>query len=419
MKTLITFLLIGLCSPVSTFAQKNCDQDSSGLLPLNDLGSDSYRGFKGGFYPDGSNERPVSHLVQALSQAAMIDPLNASGFPDATNGKIVMIGVGASNPRTEFAAFQNMCDTFTAINQRLEIVNTCIGGQGIQKMNRSDDNYWKQTLHLLDSLTLSPLQVQVAWLETDNTQNADTVFPRAPQALIIDLDTLLHSMHVLFPNLRICYISGRAYSGYVDASMGLEVGKGLLFPRDYYNGWAIKWLIEHQINGEAGYEFNGASAVMPLVTWGSYHWADGANPRSDGLSWNCTTDFGDDGLHLTGLAEQKSGAMIFNYFLNDTTAASWFRKPIPNAIVEYADKNDQAILIQPNPAKDQVTLSIPHTDDHLTITVSDMMGRQMIQQNIITADSQVSLSFDLPSGEYLLSISNDGNTVSRKLIVSK
>ncbi|MBL7998660.1 MAG: hypothetical protein JNL32_08500, partial [Candidatus Kapabacteria bacterium] len=223
-------------------AQKDCSLPPSGLIPLTDFEGQSYRGFIGGLYPDGMNTPPLAHSAALQAARHRIFRRDASGTP-SQNGAIVFIGVGASNPRTEFNRLMQISDTFALRNPALKLVNSCIGGQGIQKMNSPTDNYWKQAQKTLDSMGLNAKQVQVVWVETDNTQTADTLFPRAPQSLMDDFRALFTTLKDLYPNLQIIYCSARTYSGYIKLA-DATAGRGLLHPRDYYNGWSIKWMIE-------------------------------------------------------------------------------------------------------------------------------------------------------------------------------
>ncbi len=406
MKTTLLLASIILVVSATAFAQKNCANDSTGLIPLIDLNGKSWRGFTGGLYPDGSNSRPASHKSKAMIQAQSVKPLDASGTV-SPSGKIVWIGVGASNPRTEFMRFSAQMDTFSFKNPTLRLINTCIGGQGVQKMNGKDDNYWKQAENQLSDSGLTAKQVQIAWIETDNTQTGDTTFPNAPQMLGNDFRTLLSTMKELYPNLKLCYLTARAYSGYADASAGATAGKGLLFPRDYLNGWAIKWLIEKQINGESGYEYEGAAATLPFVTWGTYNWADGSVKRSDGLQWLCDLDIGGDGLHLSIAGEIKSGALMFDYFTKDETTQTWITQQNASDVQETIMSNAD-ITIFPNPVSDE--LIVRTSIGNSAMVVTNILG-QIVWAGTIGNEVRIDTRSWI-TGMYLLRIGASTSTVS-------
>ena len=124
------------------------------------------------------------------------------------------------------------------------------------------------------------------------------------------------------------------------------------FPRDYYNGWCIKWLIEKQISGETGYKFQ---TELPFIDWATSFWADGKNARSDGLSYDCNTDYGSDGLHLSELGERKAGEVLFNYFKQDTVSKYWFYEQKMTGSVQQIP-NKMQINIYPNPANSNLSV---------------------------------------------------------------
>ncbi|MDZ4664919.1 MAG: T9SS type A sorting domain-containing protein, partial [Bacteroidota bacterium] len=311
----------------------------------------------GGQYPSGSNSRPQLQLTRALNQANSITPLNALGAVDLINGKVAMIGIGASNPRTEFASFQSYCDTFQCLNKKLEVVNVCKGGIGIQKMNYDTAAYWIKANDTLVAHSLTSLQVQIVWIEQEHTQSTNTIFPNAPQQLIADYKKLLQIILIKYPNVKMAYINSRAYAGYTDNS----TGAGLRAPRDYYNSWAVKWLIENQINNVAGYEYAGANANIPFIDWATNSWANGNIPKQDGLFWDCVNDFGiTDGLHLSPNGEMKVGKRLFGYFSMDTTAKVWFIDATCKAITTHLGPKDIRVdnmLIYPNPVSDKLIIS--------------------------------------------------------------
>jgi hypothetical protein len=94
--------------------------------------------------------------------------------------------------------------------------------------------------------------------------------------------------------------------------------------------FAVKWLIQAQINQMNGGaidplagDLNYNSGVIPWVAWGPYSWADGMNPRSDGLIWE-RGDFVTDGTHPSQSGETKVGNMLMDFFLNSEFTQPWF-----------------------------------------------------------------------------------------------
>src|SRR5258705_204576 len=82
----------------------DCTRDSTGMVPLIDLGSGTYFGFEGGLYAGGSNHRPAAHDAAGLSIAQSIGPLDTLGMPDPA-GRGVLISIGMSNAKQEFSTF--------------------------------------------------------------------------------------------------------------------------------------------------------------------------------------------------------------------------------------------------------------------------------------------------------------------------
>ena len=69
---------------------------TTGLVPITDLGPGTHATFPGGLYPGSLNAPPAAHASAALARAAQIVPRDAAGNPDP-DCWIAMIAVGMSN----------------------------------------------------------------------------------------------------------------------------------------------------------------------------------------------------------------------------------------------------------------------------------------------------------------------------------
>ncbi|MBX6313478.1 MAG: hypothetical protein IRY99_11265, partial [Isosphaeraceae bacterium] len=124
-----------------------------------------------------------------------------------------------------------------------------------------------------------------------------------------------------FPNLRIAYLSSRTYGGYASTPLNPE-------PYAYQSGFAVKWLIEKQIEGapELNYDPERGPVKAPWLSWGPYLWADGVKPRADGLSY-IRSDFAGDGTHpAPNGAREKVARLLLDFLKTDPTARPWFLK---------------------------------------------------------------------------------------------
>ncbi|HCK21291.1 MAG TPA: hypothetical protein DHW15_03775, partial [Bacteroidetes bacterium] len=70
----------------------------------------------------------------------------------------------------------------------------------------------------------------------------------------------------------------------------------------------------------------GANAPAPWLAWAPYYWADGIEPRSDGLIWECS-DYEEDGggFHHSESGKLKETDMLFDFLYNHESSSSWFR----------------------------------------------------------------------------------------------
>ncbi len=289
------------------FAKKNPPRESTGMVPLTDLGASRHLGEPGGLYPDGKNTPPPAHAAAGLKLARAITPLDAAGKP-AKDGKIVLLSVGMSNATQEFSTFQRLAANDAAINPRLTLVDGAQGGQTAMITAKSDANYWTVNTERMKAAGVTAAQVQVVWLKQANAGPTQP-FPAEAKKLQADIAQTLRNLHAKLPNLKIAYLSSRTYAGYAATPLNPE-------PHAYETGFAVKWLIADQIAGKT-------DATSPWLAWGPYLWADGTKTRVDGFMW-AKEDFGPDGTHPSDAGRRKVAALLLKFFKNEPTAQPWF-----------------------------------------------------------------------------------------------
>lgn len=346
-----TKALVVVCLSLVAFptlcAGSNCGNVSTGLVPLNDLGTGLYLGeFEGGLYPGGSNLPPQAHFAAGLVAAAENVPRDAAGHPDPRNGKRVLLSIGMSNTTAEFCrrdatiehctpeSFMGQAGADAGVNHSdLVIVNGAQAGQDAGTWTEPDQQNYQRVFHLLKNQGLSEAQVQAAWVKVANA-SPNVSLPNAgadAYTLLERLGAIARALRQRYPHMKQVFFSSRIYAGYAETGLNPE-------PYAYESGFAVKWLIEAQIEQMA----NGGAPVNPLagdlnystsapwLGWGPYLWADGRTPRSDGLTYACE-DLAEDGTHPASGAVQKVGALLLGFFLHSPLTRPWFAAPPPTA----------------------------------------------------------------------------------------
>ena len=349
-----------------------CAQGCVGCTPLNDLGAGLYLGqFEGGLYAGGVNEPPPAHALAAQTQAKQIVPRSASGAPDP-DGWIGMVSFTMSNANQEFSAYERRADLDTQRNARVRIVNLAQGGQALDRIKNPNAQYWSNVDERVTAAGMSPEQVQVAWLKMADSQPL-TTFPAHAQSTLANARAVLQILKGRYPNLRLAYFSSRIYGGYSSNPLRGE-------PLSYETGFAVKWLIEAQIAGDPGLNYDPAQGpvVSPLILWGPYLWANGMTPRSDGLVW-LPEDFETDNIHPSALGEQKVADMLEAFFKNDPSAVPWFDAKSGFSLVTLDAVADANVDVnQPNSnfgTHPQLRIEGPGRDAYVKFDLSGVQGR--------------------------------------------
>lgn len=340
-------------------------------IPLMDMtASQNYLSFAGGLYENSSDTVPSDHDSAGKTIAATIQPLDANGNPTAS-GKIVFTSIGMSNAADEFGQFINAASNDSSVNHTtLVIANGAKGGittcyweaaTGNPPCSLHTENQFDRVRdQVLTPLGVTEQQVQVVWIKEANggpgvagcgsgggqpcqslcdpavqgCQN--TVTTTEAMRFEQQIGVVIRAAKTRWPNLKLAFISTRIYAGYATDDLSPE-------PYAYEYGYSAKWLIEAQINQirtgtvdpSAG-DLNYNNGTSPWIAWSAYIWANGPNPRSDGLVWcdgqsaaPCSgeVDFQSDGTHPNSTGQQKVATMLMNFFLNSPYTNPWFTAP--------------------------------------------------------------------------------------------
>lgn len=306
-------------------------------VPLTELANGCYREYRGGLYPNGSNDIPASHLAAGRAAAAQVVPRNTAGAVDPT-GKYVLLSIGMSNTTQEFCndgstarscllpGFMAQAAADNAVNHgTLAIVNGAAGGRAAPSWTSpTSAEYDRIRDSWLTPLGLSELQVQVAWVKVANPGPQQSLPAAGADAFLLEtqIGQIARALKVRYPNLRQVFLSSRIYAGYATTSLNPE-------PYAYENGFSVKWAIESQIAQAAGGSAGRAgdlrydTGIAPWIGWGPYLWAAGATPRADGLTW-VPADFAADGTHPATSGREKVADLLLAFFKTSPVTSCWF-----------------------------------------------------------------------------------------------
>jgi hypothetical protein len=355
---------------------------STPMVALNDLGTGTYQGSEGGLYSDGSNVRPAGHDSDGVGFADAIQPLNSSGNPSPT-GKYVLLAVGESTAQNEFNTFLPIANADPAKNPNLVLVNGAQGGATPNNLTSTTSVYWSMVLNnYLPQNGVTANQVVAIWME-DTDGIATGTFPTDISSLQTEYETLMQTAHTLFPNLKLLYFSSRVYGGYSNGVGSPDNPE----PYAYEVGFAVKWAIQDQINGNANLNYNPSlgPVVAPWMSWGTYYWSNGMMARSDGLEWDCE-DFSADGTHPSiYFGQPKVATKLLQFLKTDDTTTPWYLSQ-PLALTATAGNNQTS-----NPGSTLVT--------PLTVLASNLnTGAPIPGVSVTFSDGGVGGTFGTPVG---------------------
>ena len=118
------------------------------------------------------------------------------------------------------------------------------------------------------------------------------------------------------PNPQLVFVSSRSYAGYAITGLNPE-------PYAYESAFAVRWLIQDQINGSESLSYSAGKA--PLLLWGPYLWADAEKGRqADDLTY-LSSDYRDDGTHPSETGRQNIAEQLLRFFNTNLATKSWFQ----------------------------------------------------------------------------------------------
>ena len=293
-------------------------KESIGVKPLSELSADEkYKDQEGGLYGGGRNSPPPEHTAAAERELAKIEPLAGDGSP-AKDGRIVFISISMSNATQEFSRFKQLADNDVAKSKKLTIVDCAQGGQAMAEWAPADARPWTNAEQTITRAGVTAKQVQVAWIKLANKGPRGELAEHGKQ-LQRDTQAVIQNAKARFPNLRIVYLSSRIYGGYAQSALNPE-------PYAYESAFPVRWLIQDQIKGEAGLNYNPDRGAVkaPLLLWGPYLWADGVTPRKEDKLTYSRDDLAADGTHPSDAGRTKVAKVMLEFYKTDKLAKGWF-----------------------------------------------------------------------------------------------
>jgi hypothetical protein len=288
-------------------------------IPLNDLGAGTYLDSTGGLYPGGINAPFGTYASDLLTTSQGIVPIDTFGVPGITKVcKITFLSLGGSTGGHNMKLLKTKTTGNPLTNPKLQLLsaNNGTGDASMNSIINPNDIYWAHVTQIIAGGKSSYRQVQVIYLETDDSSR-NISWPFRPNLIKTDLETGLRNLKQKFPNLKVVYVLGRTRTFGAKALWNRE-------PSPYYFGWGCKWAIEDQMNGAPGTEYKGGNAVAPMLAWGFYQWADSLPRTTDGFYWRSYETA--DGLHATADGQDTLATHFQNFLLTDQYASIWYAK---------------------------------------------------------------------------------------------
>ena len=253
-----------------------------------------------GLYPSGQNSPPAEHVMKGREIAETL----------RSRSKNVLLSVGMSNTRLEFDAFVASERSKGDIAANLDIVNGASDGQTARRWaSMRNSTAFQLADAALSAASATPNDVGVVWVKLTNEADATIALWRP--RFKTDLRQTLLTLAAHYPNLKMMFLSSRVFGG-CERKAPVQLNPE---PYAFETGPVVKEIVAEHLSG---------SLLRNLwIGWGPYLWADGATPRSDGLTWECS-DFTSAGVHPNAKGSAKVASLLSAFLRDDPVARTWF-----------------------------------------------------------------------------------------------
>lgn len=290
---------------------RNCSGGPIGLPTLLDKDQTYLAQAGGNLYQmglyAGTNEIPKWHEQKGREEAAQVRPLNSLGAPPTLGsvGKIGFVTLGFSGTHRASVELLPLLDACQGLKPEVVLVNGALPGSDVDDIALASSAYWAHVMSRLAAENLTPEQVQVAWMQSGRSTPAGTDPDSSIEDLVGRWVGALQTVKLKFPNLRILYVAGPIFHGYMPLGSNKE-------PWCFEQNIATQRVLMRQIAGFA--DLNYLPARGPVVAawmcWGGYCWSDGPTVRPDGFAYVCPQDVAPDGVHTSTAGSQKVACLV-------------------------------------------------------------------------------------------------------------
>lgn len=210
--------------------------------------------------------------------------------------KPVMAGMGMSNAKQEFQAFMDKYRAKYGRSRPVTTVNLGTGNWDLTAMVHDSEKYWDLVHETMAKKKTSPERIEIVVFK-NSVRHQDKPYPDDVWEYLEFMEDHLANMTSHLPNLKMLFVLSAVYSGYASVSAPRHE------PWAFREGLAVDEFVRDHWN-----------MTEPWITWGPYYWANGLEPRDDGLTWKCTDFMAKDGVHPGTGAKVKTADMLMRFF---------------------------------------------------------------------------------------------------------